>query len=229
MADEIDLSNINFNSLESKKSILLNKYSNPDINFYNNNEIIKNINPLYYNPNSKKLITLSKKHWNIINEVIGKKKLYRNLLPENLKINNNRIINKSLVAEALNQFFVNIGPTLSSNIETTQVSFDSCLTSTNTRSMSNYKLTENELLDAVSLLKPNKSLGFDDISSNVIINSIKHITIPLLHIFNLFLQQGVFPNNLKIAKVIPILKLGDPSDVANYRPISILSCFSKVL
>ncbi|XP_065684331.1 uncharacterized protein LOC136096702 [Hydra vulgaris] len=162
-------------------------------------------------------------------EVIGKKSLYRNLLPLNLKFNNKQIVNKSLVAETLNQFFVNIGPTLSSNIATTQSHFSSYLTSTNLNVMSNYKLTEKELLDAVSLLKPNKSLGFDDISSNVIIKSIKQITIPLLHIFNLSLKQGVFPDNLKIAKVIPVLKSGDPSDVTNYRPISILSCFSKIL
>ncbi|XP_065680637.1 uncharacterized protein LOC136094560 [Hydra vulgaris] len=133
------------------------------------------------------------------------------------------------VAETLNQFFVNIGPTLSSNIATTHSHFNSYLTSTNLNVMSNYKLTEKELLDAVSLLKPNKSLGFDDISSNVIIKSIKQITIPLLHIFNLSLKQGVFPDNLKIAKVIPVLKSGDPSDTTNYRPISILSCFSKIL
>ncbi|XP_065665719.1 uncharacterized protein LOC136087141 [Hydra vulgaris] len=122
-----------------------------------------------------------------------------------------------------------MSPTLSSNIATTQSHFSSYLTSTNLNVMSNYKLTEKELLDAVSLLKPNKSLGFDDISSNVIIKSIKQITIPLLHIFNLSLKQGVFSDNLKIAKVIPVLKSGDPSDVTNYRPISILSCFSKIL
>ncbi|XP_065654714.1 uncharacterized protein LOC136081332 [Hydra vulgaris] len=165
----------------------------------------------------------------VTKEVIGKKSLYRNFLPLNLKFNNKQIVNKSLVAETLNQFFVNIGPTLSSNIATTQSHFSSYLTSTNLNVMSNYKLTEKELLDAVSLLKPNKSLGFDDISSNVIIKSIKQITIPLLHIFNLSLKQGVFPDNLKIAKVIPVLKSGDPSDVTNYRPISILSCFSKIL
>ncbi|XP_065650268.1 uncharacterized protein LOC136078422 [Hydra vulgaris] len=275
MADETVLTNINFNSFVSKKSILLNNYSDPDINFYNNDEIIKNINPLHYDPNSKKIANgmednyFSMLHINIrikpnlssttndyeslcieiinktsknivihglyrppsgsIKEVIGKKSLYRNLLPLNLKFNNKQIVNKSLVAETLNQFFVNIGPTLSSNIATTQSHFSSYLTSTNLNVMSNYKLTEKELLDAVSLLKPNKSLGFDDISSNVIIKSIKQITIPLLHIFNLSLKQGVFPDNLKIAKVIPVLKSGDPSDVTNYRPISILSCFSKIL
>jgi hypothetical protein len=43
------------------------------------------------------------------------------------------------------------------------------------------------------------------------------------------LKYGVFPENLKTAKVTPIYKTGDPSDVSNYRPISVLTCFSKIL
>jgi len=51
----------------------------------------------------------------------------------------------------------------------------------------------------------------------------------LADIFNLSLTQGVFPDQLKIAKVIPIFKAGDKLKVSNYRPISILSPFSKIL
>ena len=42
-------------------------------------------------------------------------------------------------------------------------------------------------------------------------------------------MNGVFPNSFKIAKVVPIYKKGDPMDITNYRPISILPCFSKLL
>jgi hypothetical protein len=50
-----------------------------------------------------------------------------------------------------------------------------------------------------------------------------------LHIFNQSLICGIVPNNLKIAKVIPIFKSGDAQDMNNYRPISLLCSFSKVL
>ena len=52
---------------------------------------------------------------------------------------------------------------------------------------------------------------------------------PLMHIFDLSLKNGVFPDKLKIARVTPIFKSGDKEFVSNYRPISVLSCFSKIL
>ena len=50
-----------------------------------------------------------------------------------------------------------------------------------------------------------------------------------MHIVNLSLSQGKFPEELKVAKVVPLFKSGDPSSVSNYRPISLLSSFSKVI
>ena len=42
-------------------------------------------------------------------------------------------------------------------------------------------------------------------------------------------KKGIFPDQLKIAKVTPIFKQGEGYLVSNYRPISVLSCFSKIL
>ena len=52
---------------------------------------------------------------------------------------------------------------------------------------------------------------------------------PLVHIFNVSFSTGIFPSNLKIAKVIPVFKKGDPHLFQNYRPISLLPCFSKLI
>ena len=51
----------------------------------------------------------------------------------------------------------------------------------------------------------------------------------LFHVFKVSIQQGKFPDSLKIAKVTPIFKSGDKDNVSNYRPISILPVFSKAL
>ena len=61
----------------------------------------------------------------------------------------------------------------------------------------------------------------------VIKHSFHLISAPLANIINLSLQKGIFPDKLKIAKVIPIYKADGPSHFANYRPISLLSNFSN--
>ena len=43
------------------------------------------------------------------------------------------------------------------------------------------------------------------------------------------LESGIFPDKLKIARVIPLFKAGDPANISNYRPISVLPFFSKML
>ena len=51
---------------------------------------------------------------------------------------------------------------------------------------------------------------------------------PLKRIFKLF-RKGIFPDYMKIPKVTPVFKVSDSADLSNYRPISALPCFSKIL
>ena len=86
-----------------------------------------------------------------------------------------------------------------------------------------------EFEDTFKSLKQNKAAGFDDLSNSIIIdayNSLKNI---VFHVFKVSVKQGIFPDSRKIAKVTPIFKSGAKDNVSNYRPISILPVFSKVL
>ena len=83
--------------------------------------------------------------------------------------------------------------------------------------------------DAFFSLKLNKGAGYDDISFNVVKKCFGVLHKPLLHIFNLSLQTGIFPDKLKIARVTPLFKGGENYELGNYRPISVLPCFSKIL
>ena len=73
------------------------------------------------------------------------------------------------------------------------------------------------------------SSGWDNIPQKVIKSNPFNILIALSHIFNLSIKEGVFPNKMKLAKVIPIFKKGSKLCVENYRPISLLPVFSKLL
>ena len=57
-------------------------------------------------------------------------------------------------------------------------------------------------------------------------DSLKNI---LFHVFKVSIQQGIFPDSLKIAKVTPLFKFGDKDIISNYRPTSTLPVFPKVL
>ena len=78
-------------------------------------------------------------------------------------------------------------------------------------------------------LKTNKSPSYDEISANVIINCFSELNDPLKYLFEKSIEKGVFPDALKIARVTPLFKGGDPSNIINYRPISVRPCLSNIL
>ena len=90
-------------------------------------------------------------------------------------------------------------------------------------------LLVNELKDAFFLLKLNKSSRVDDASFNIIKKCLGVYCEPLIYLFQLSLEKGVFPDDLKIAKVTLIYKAGDNGDISIYRSISVLPCISKTL
>jgi hypothetical protein len=78
-------------------------------------------------------------------------------------------------------------------------------------------------------MKPKTSCGYDGISPKFIKQISDEIVSPLSHIANLSLEKGLFPSDMKISKIIPIYKNNDPTLVKNYRPISLLPAFSKII
>ena len=95
--------------------------------------------------------------------------------------------------------------------------------------LTNFTFTNSdEVLTLINGLKPKLSSGHDVISSTLL-NDIGVVIAPTLSvIINQSLCTGVYPDKLKIAKVIPLFKKGDESLIENYRPISLLSSISKV-
>ena len=89
--------------------------------------------------------------------------------------------------------------------------------------------TEDEVIGIVKTCKHKTSTDSNDLSMSVIKKVIQPITLPLTAIFNMSFQTGVFPSSMKLAKIIPVFKSGSKAEFNNYRPISLLSQFSKIL
>ena len=94
--------------------------------------------------------------------------------------------------------------------------------------MESQLLSINELKNDFFSLKINKNPGHDGVSFNVN-ECFGELCEPLKNLFNLLIVKGIFPDDLKIAKVTPIYKADNSSNISNYRPISVLPCFSKML
>jgi hypothetical protein len=91
-----------------------------------------------------------------------------------------------------------------------------------------YPVTE-EVISLTKSLKGKPTAGDDDIPENLFKQCIHLIKGPLAHIYNLSLNSGVFPDVWKTAKVKPLYKNGGKYDMCNYRPISIILVFAKLL
>jgi hypothetical protein len=94
----------------------------------------------------------------------------------------------------------------------------------------NFKSTlAKEIETIIRSLKTKESHGYDEITTRIMKVSAPFISYPLMYIFNKAMIAGVFPSRLKYALIKPIFKSGDKKNVANYRQISLLPLFSKIL
>ena len=89
-------------------------------------------------------------------------------------------------------------------------------------------IQEQEILDIISIIPVNKAIGPDGISHKMLKSCKDTISRPLCKLFNKSLSLKVFPDCWKLAHVIPLFKKDDPSLASNYRPVSLLSCISKI-
>jgi hypothetical protein len=94
---------------------------------------------------------------------------------------------------------------------------------------SNSSVNVHELLKAVNQLQSKKSEDMNGISMFTLKKFIIPLQVPLQHIISKSFEFGIVPEQFKIAKVVPIFKGGDRSSPDNFRPISLLSNFSKIL
>ena len=84
-------------------------------------------------------------------------------------------------------------------------------------------------MQQVKNAKNKKSKDHDQFDMCLVKKIIPYIVKPLAHICHTSLINGIFPDRMKIARVIPLFKNGDVKEFSNYRPVSILPQFSKIL
>lgn len=130
------------------------------------------------------------------------------------------------LACAFNKYFVNVGKPLGDTPEPDNVLINN-ITSLS-KSVFFSPSSSQEIVILINKLKNDVSAGHDDIKSVPIKRVAPLISDVLSYLVNLMFTTGVFPDDLKIAKVCPIYKSGNRMEMSNYRPISVLPVFSKL-
>ena len=147
------------------------------------------------------------------------------LIVDDVVVSDNRSI-----AESFNDFFVNIGTKLASEIEND--SPEETLMNNHTPSLkSTFTFTEictAEVISVIRNLKTSKSTGIDNIPAKILKTFPNIIGPSITKIFNISLNSGIFVDEWKMDLVLPIYKSDDKRQCENYRPISILPIISKI-
>ena len=153
------------------------------------------------------------------------------LLPKEFTGNNSEEIINNLheIANKFNEYFINVGPGIANKLPNTERTFNDYLSNKCQNSFFIEPVTKLEVEAEIKNLNSKKSPGYDGINIKIIKTVAKEISEPLSHIFNLTFLNGTIPDPLKIALVTPIFKDNEANKFENYRPISVITCFSKIL
>lgn len=185
----------------------------------------------YYYKCFKDNMTNPRKMWRLVND-LSKNKIRNSSGPEKLETEEGIITDQGAICEYLNDYFSSIGSSLATLI--TEKSADKKLSDKpemHVLTELEYMIpaTTDEVIKIIDNLDANTGSGIDGITTKSIKCVKKIIASELTQCINLCLKQGIFPDSLKIAKIIPIYKSGSRSDPSNYRPISVLPVMSKII
>ena len=171
-----------------------------------------------------------KNTWNGINSLINGKKKKSRAISSLKRPNDNSITNDPLeISNSFNNYFSSVGEKLASRVPSSSCSFTEYLSP-------NYD-PNSFFFDAVSpvdiereilSIPRNKAYGLYSCPIHILSGAKHIISGPLSNIFNISVQEGVFPSKLKQAKAISVYKSDDEIEPGNYRAISLLSIFNRI-
>lgn len=167
----------------------------------------------------------SKAAWSIINQNTNLKKKTNNL-PKTLKVDGATLQDRQEQANAFNAYFINSVNYLTSNSGNNFVG--QTLNFINTNSVFLSPVNISEIDEIITSASRKKSSGPDEVPCCLLKDCASFLSAPLAYLVNISFEIGHFPEQLKTALIIPIYKKKDSSNIENYRPIALLSVFSKI-
>ena len=166
-----------------------------------------------------------KKSWKVIKNIIGKEDNHTIKKQTVFLINNQYTTDSQTIANTFKNYFINVGSSLAKNLnsDTDPMLYVQYFD----KSIDIPEINTAEIISVISSLS-NSASGYDEIPASIMKQLIVYYVQPLTLLINKSIAQGKFPDELKLAKVLPIYKSEDEQMIQNYRPISVLPFFSKI-
>lgn len=197
-------------------------------------ENVKAVKNLYYRMKFESAGKNSKQTWKVVDDVLGRASVKGKITQIYKYQSNTLITNSQAISNEFNKFFIDAPAVIASHFGNNN---------SNAHEMNNYVIGASrnypgscffdpinslEILSVIAKLKNKHSSGFDGVDNVIIKECSWYLVDVLKYLFSLSLDSGIFPDVFKLAVVVPIFKKGDKLALNNYRPISLLSSFSKL-
>ena len=184
---------------------------------------VKEAKSMFENSNYSYLVNEGKekpkKWWTILKSLLGQTS--DTIIPP-IEVDNEIITDDKAKANAFNTFFTNV-----SSLDDSNATLPNDIPNTEYQ-LNNIFITEEDVSDQIKVLDTNKAYGHDGISPKLLKEACSEISLSLCKLFNASLQLSRFPQIWKKANVIPLFKKDQPSELGNYRPVSLLCSPSKI-
>ena len=190
------------------------------------NNAIKQAKKRYFSDNLKVRKGNPRKTWNLINELTSRNTSKSTNILE-IQVDNRTISSPGDMAEAFNDHFTNIGQVLAQEVAAAEVNPEFYLSHTDKA----FHLKTPSLDVVFNLLRnidEKKATGLDMIPSKLLKMAASIVTPSLTAIFTKSIITGIYPTEWNMARVTPVFKKGEKSDLNNYRLISVIPVVSKV-
>jgi hypothetical protein len=183
----------------------------------------------YYNTYFQEHKKNAKRTWDGIKAIININKKSKTCPSKLLDLNNNLITTPESIANAFNDYFSSVGNSIDSRIRNAPKSFRDYMPSCANDSLYLKPTDRTEIFEIISSLITSTATGPHSIPTKILKIGSSLLAAPISLIVNQSFKEGIFPDALKLAKVIPVYKSGSKEICSNYRPISLLSNLSKII
>jgi hypothetical protein len=173
-----------------------------------------------------------RKFWSVVNEVAGRPNR-KEAFPVELFCGSSNGVTTDRkeienIAQNFNNYFASVGQRLAEAIDPVD-DFDEEVNLTTRSEFVLRPVSHQELIKIIMSIRGASAPGWDSIPAKLIKDNIDTLINPVIHIINLSIRTGKFPDAFKVAKVIPIHKSDSKDSILNYRPISLLTIIAKIL